>query len=630
MPSPEPVKFLLVDDLEENLLALEGLLRREGLQLFLARSGPEALELLLVEDFALALVDVQMPGMDGFELAELMRGTERTRRVPIIFLTAIATDERRRFRGYEAGAVDYLLKPVDPHMLRNKAEVFFELGRQRQELAEQRDQLRATAGRLGEALDRLQAHGDNSPLAVVQFDPEGQLVAWSKGAERMFGWAAAEVVGKPLQALRWVHEEDLPTLAGLITELRGGKQARALCASRTYRKDGSIVDCEWYKSALYNAAGQLISINAQVLDVTERRRAEEKQRLLIAELNHRVKNMLATVQAIATQTLRHSKDFADFSANFAGRIQSLARAHSLLSHTTWQGATLLELIRDQLGTVEETRLVCQGPDVCLAPQLSLHLALILHELGTNAHKYGALSSQQGRVTVNWTMEGKRLRLTWAESGGPPVRATTKRGFGTTLIEQSVKAEGGVAQVRYRTEGIVWDIALSLAEAVLTGAAAEESTAEDGQGEVTAQASGLGALSGRRFLVVEDEPLVAVELATLLEDAGAEVAGPVGAIEQALEMIERTVLDGALLDGNLRGKPVDEIAAALARRAIPFLFVSGYDREGLPRAFRSVRILSKPFTDQQLLEAAAQLLAGESVTASRPGPALSVKGRALGL
>jgi signal transduction histidine kinase len=143
--SNESVKFLLVDDLEENLLALEALLRREGLEMLRARSGPEALELLLVHDFALALLDVQMPGMNGFELAELMRGTERTRRVPIIFLTAIATDEMRRFRGYEAGAVDFLIKPIAPHVLQSKAEVFFELYLQRQQVACQRDELRRIA-----------------------------------------------------------------------------------------------------------------------------------------------------------------------------------------------------------------------------------------------------------------------------------------------------------------------------------------------------------------------------------------------------------------------------------------------------------------------------------------------------
>jgi signal transduction histidine kinase len=137
------VTFLLVDDLEENLIALEALLQREGLVLLKARSGSEALELLLVHDVALALIDVQMPEMDGFELAEYMRGTERTRRVPIIFLTAGAPDRQRRFRGYEAGAVDFLTKPIETHVLQSKAGVFFELSRERQEVARQRDELKA-------------------------------------------------------------------------------------------------------------------------------------------------------------------------------------------------------------------------------------------------------------------------------------------------------------------------------------------------------------------------------------------------------------------------------------------------------------------------------------------------------
>jgi signal transduction histidine kinase len=140
-PAP-PVYFLLVDDLAENLIALDALLRRENLVLLQARSGSEALELLLQHDVALALIDVQMPGMDGFELAELMRGAERTRRVPIIFLTAGNPDWQRRFRGYEAGAVDFLHKPIEPDILRSKADVFFELYRQRQEVARQRDELK--------------------------------------------------------------------------------------------------------------------------------------------------------------------------------------------------------------------------------------------------------------------------------------------------------------------------------------------------------------------------------------------------------------------------------------------------------------------------------------------------------
>jgi CheY-like chemotaxis protein len=131
----EPVKFLLVDDTQENLVALEALLRREGLELLKARSGPEALELLLVHDVALAILDVQMPDMNGFELAELMRGTVRTKHVPIIFLTAGARDPQRVFAGYEAGAVDFLFKPIEPHVLKSKADVFFQLHQHKVALA---------------------------------------------------------------------------------------------------------------------------------------------------------------------------------------------------------------------------------------------------------------------------------------------------------------------------------------------------------------------------------------------------------------------------------------------------------------------------------------------------------------
>ena len=150
-PMP-PVHFLLVDDLPENLLSLEALLQREGLVLLMARSGPEALELLLKHEVALALLDVQMPGMDGFELAELMRGTQRTQRVPIIFLTAGSDDRQRRFRGYEAGAVDFIHKPIEPDILRSKADVFFSLYKQQQLLAAQRDALQVTSEENGRLL----------------------------------------------------------------------------------------------------------------------------------------------------------------------------------------------------------------------------------------------------------------------------------------------------------------------------------------------------------------------------------------------------------------------------------------------------------------------------------------------
>jgi len=156
MSGTDPINFLIVDDLEENLLSLAALLQRDGLVFLKARSGDEALELLLKNDVALALLDVQMPGMDGFALAEFMRGSERARHIPIIFLTAGTADTQRRFRGYEAGAVDFIQKPIEADILRSKAEVFFDLYQQRRQLQVQRDALEAGSQALADAANRLE------------------------------------------------------------------------------------------------------------------------------------------------------------------------------------------------------------------------------------------------------------------------------------------------------------------------------------------------------------------------------------------------------------------------------------------------------------------------------------------
>jgi two-component system sensor histidine kinase/response regulator len=167
------VKCLLVDDLPENLLALSELLREEDVEILEARSGTEALEILLVHDVALALLDVQMPDMDGFQLAELMRGSARIRRVPIIFVTAGSRDQHRMFRGYESGAVDFLYKPIDPRILRNKASVFFQLDRQRRQLDRQLHERTETL-RLNEMFTALLAHDLRNPLSAIMIS--GRLI----------------------------------------------------------------------------------------------------------------------------------------------------------------------------------------------------------------------------------------------------------------------------------------------------------------------------------------------------------------------------------------------------------------------------------------------------------------------
>lgn len=187
----DPIKCLLVDDLEENLLALEALLQRDGLAFLRARSGEEALELLLVHDVALALLDVQMPGMDGFELAEFMRGNERSRHVPIIFLTAGSADLQRRFRGYEAGAVDFIQKPIETDILRSKVDVFFALYDQRRQIMVQRDELATLASEL-----KIADRRKNEFLAILGHELRNPIMALGAGLhllERREGTAAQEV-----------------------------------------------------------------------------------------------------------------------------------------------------------------------------------------------------------------------------------------------------------------------------------------------------------------------------------------------------------------------------------------------------------------------------------------------------
>ncbi len=586
----ETIRILAVDDIEANLVALEAGLDLPGVELVKARGSIEALELLLHGEFAIALLDVQMPEMDGFELAELMRSTERTRGIPIIFLTAVATDEKRRFRGFEAGAVDYLLKPLDLHILRSKVAVFVELARQRRELARQRDEL-------GAALGRLRAHGDNSPLAVMELDSDLRIIAWAEGAQRLFGLEPHAMLGTKLAEAPFVMDRDRQNFLTEIASLKdGGGDQRELQRHAFRHADGSAREGEWYCSSLASKSGTNCTLMLQVLDITERLRAEETQRLLIGELNHRVKNTLATVQAIASQSLRRADSLDQFSDNFNGRLQSLARAHSLLSATTWESASLRTLIADQLsiGTAPADRLTLEGPDVELPPELALRFALVLHELTTNAHKYGALTVPSGHVTIHWTLAGGMLELDWTESGGPAVTQPRARGFGTDLISSSLLPCGGEVEADFHHSGVRWSIALPLEEGA-TRSPRPSADASHEQAPADRPAAGHSpTLTGRRVLIVEDEPLVAMELALQLEDDDIIPLGPATSCSQALHIIATEHPDAALLDGNLNGEKSDNVADELDARGIPFAFVSGYGREVLPPAHQHRPALTKPY------------------------------------
>jgi two-component sensor histidine kinase/CheY-like chemotaxis protein len=339
-------------------------------------------------------------------------------------------------------------------------------------------------------------------------------------------------------------------------------------------------------------------------DLIERKRTAETQRLLLNELNHRVKNTLAVVQAMATRTLARSGDPKEFSRSFGGRVQALAKIHDLLSEKSWQGADLADLVNAQTspGSADENRVAASGPSVQLDPQMALHMSLILHELTTNATKYGALSIPTGRVTVEWKLEDA-LRINWTEQGGPMVEPTTSKGFGSALIAQSAKGQGGSAVMHTPAQGVIWEIVLPYA----AGTAGAAVLVNKPLSTSTVAKEDLRDLRGHRILVVEDEPLIGIDMVATLEDAGAVVEGPVSSIAESCRLIEAVRFDAALVDANLFGHPVDEIAVALAKRNVPFAFATGYGRDGLPEGFREALILAKPAAPEDVVATIARLV-----------------------
>ena len=409
---------------------------------------------------------------------------------------------------------------------------------------------------------------------------------------------------------------DLAAFDMLLRECRNGSgkvEAELRCA------DGERVPVYLTCNALPEECGAAIGI--LITDLTSQRH-QDHLKLLVDELNHRVKNTLASVQSIAQQTIRRTHSPEQFAAAFSGRIQALARVHSMLSQTTWQGADLLALIHDQvlLGLIDETRLTAQGPAVMLDPQLAMHLAMVVHELGTNSVKYGALSGPAGWVTVSWNVEGRQLRISWVERGGPVVAAPKQQGFGTAFIEQSVKSHQGEAKMLSEAEGVTWTITLPLGEARRGFSSPMlPMKMETGSLRAVSENDRDTSLKGKRILVVEDEPLVAMDVVGILEEAAAKPIGPASTAADALRLIESEALDAALIDANLGGNPVDEVAAALTRRNVPFAFVTGYDRAGLPQAFRTAAMVSKPFTAKSVLAVILR------ISEQRKGQVIGIRG-----
>ena len=469
---------------------------------------------------------------------------------------------------------------------------------------------------------RLSAIVASSEDAIISKTMTGRVTSWNAAATRLFGYQADEMIGQPI--IRIIPPERLDEEKRIIAQLHRGERIEHYETVRL-AKDGSRVDISLSISPLRDKTGKIVGASKIARDISERRRAEELQRLLTEELNHRVKNTLATVQAIATQSLSHAKSPEEFVPGFSGRVQALSRAHDLLTRANLQGADVMELVRDQVlyGSVNDRRVTCSGPKLMLDAQTCVHLGLVLHELATNARKHGALSVPQGRLSVTWEMQsngGQTLLIAWKESGGPRVAAPRQQGFGSALIERTLKAHGGAAEVRYGPDGVSVRIHLPLrdysADPLRTHPVLKNDAAP-----LAGRQSGATALTGKRLIVIDDEPLIAMDLESILTGAGCDVVGIASTLAQAKALVASAECDAALVDVNLSGHSVEELAATLATRSIPFAFVTGHGREALPHGFQDAVLVRKPFGQDNLLAIVETLVsAGGDIVSLRRKPA----------
>ena len=461
----------------------------------------------------------------------------------------------------------------------------------------------------------------SSDDAIISKTMGGIVTTWNAAAARIFGYSAREMIGQSITRIipPGLHEEEREILA----RLQRGERIEHYETLRL-GKDGRRIDISLTVSPIRDRYGNLVGASKVSRDITARKQGEKLQILLMSELNHRVKNTLATVQAIATQTIRSALSPGAFIASFTGRLQALARAHTLLTDNTWEGAEVQALVRDQilLGALDDDRISYDGPPVWLDPQAALHLALIFHELGTNARKHGALSSPDGRLSIAWSVHtngDRSLHLHWKEIGGPPAAPPSTGGFGTALIVRTVQAHGGQARFDYQTEGVTCEITIPLPEDRRTRGAYRLFAPRSTEPAVEPHHVDLTMLQGKRILVIEDEPLVVLDLTNCLIEAGCEVVGPALAFDRAAKLIDVEKFDATLLDANLGGRHVDVLAAELFRRQLPFAFITGYGTERLPEDFWHAPVLSKPFAHHQVLQLIAGLLSQPAVNLPARSP-----------
>lgn len=374
----------------------------------------------------------------------------------------------------------------------------------------------------------------------------------------------------------------------------------------------------WSKRELRGAESLRVTLIELVLRISENAEAnykasQQSQEVLIAELNHRVRNILGLVRGLVSQSASTANDIRLFVSSIDQRIGSLARAHDLLSSNNGKSASLYELLRFEIATYTEleSRLILVGPDVLLPPKSFTAMALVVHELVTNARKYGALSGSRGSVTVETSLDTvHNVLMSWKESGGPSVEQPKRRGFGSTLIEQLIPFEmNGMSKPQFLPGGFELDVLLpaAMAEAV-QGAAIIGSENDAAFTELEERA--LEDLL-RVCLVVEDNLFIALDAEDMLEALGAGKVIIASSIAEARAVIQGQRLSFALLDVNLGSDNSLPIARSLMTDGVPFAFGTGYGEAlGLPEAMSRTPIISKPYHRNAFMKAFVGMVRGD--------------------
>ncbi len=356
---------------------------------------------------------------------------------------------------------------------------------------------------------------------------------------------------------------------------------------------------------LYRKTRQLARVNDELETRVKARTAEleaaiAQQELLAREVDHRARNSLAVIQSIVSMMPPTSG--ASIAKVIEGRIRAMARAHTLLSHARWEGADLASLVDEELEPYRAgDRISIKGPAIAIRPNVAQNFALAIHELATNAAKYGALSQQGGRLDVSWRVDGDRLILRWQERNGPAVEKPQKLGFGSKVIEASIRRQlGGVIEKEWNTEGLRATVNVPVEHFMPPGAGSGEvNRVEPNSGRVAVQ------ISGRRILLVEDEPLVAMMMSQMIGDLGATVIGPFGTVSEALAASSDD-LDAAVLDINVAGELVYPLAERLATSGTPMVFLTGYDAKSVDDRFIQADVLTKPIAEADLASCLASI------------------------